>query len=75
MSLILLYLTLAPDNVPGVYLLLQVFRKLFEEGLKTQRDRIRDLRQYSRDQREERARKQKDELTSIENLYPSMQEC
>ena len=50
---------------------LQVFKKLFEEGLKTQRDRIRDLRQYSRDQREERSQKQRDELTSIENLYPS----
>ena len=49
---------------------LQVFKKLFEEGLKTQRDRIRDLRQYSRDQREERSQKQRDELTSIENLYP-----
>ena len=46
-----------------------VFKKLFEEGLKTQRDRIRDLRQYSRDQREERSQKQRDELTSIENFY------
>jgi hypothetical protein len=48
----------------------QIFKKLFDEGLKIQTDRIQDLRKYARDQRDERAKKQRDHLQSIENLYP-----
>ncbi|XP_028395507.1 uncharacterized protein LOC114519557 [Dendronephthya gigantea] len=47
----------------------QVFKNLFEDGLEIQKQRVRELRSYAKEQRELRALKQQNELESIENYY------
>ncbi|ELU06850.1 hypothetical protein CAPTEDRAFT_228536 [Capitella teleta] len=46
-----------------------LFKKLFEEGLDIQKDRIRELRKYAKDQREKRSEIQGNDLASLENYY------
>ncbi|XP_041076037.1 centrosomal protein of 95 kDa-like [Polyodon spathula] len=43
------------------------FTNLFEEGLAIQKKRVRELRSYARDQREEHKKKHQEELESMEN--------
>ncbi|XP_041077444.1 centrosomal protein of 95 kDa-like isoform X2 [Polyodon spathula] len=47
----------------------RIFKNLFEEGLAIQKKRVRELRSYARDQREEHKKKHKEELESMENYY------
>ncbi|KAG9468091.1 hypothetical protein GDO78_013765 [Eleutherodactylus coqui] len=47
----------------------RVFKKLFEEGLELQKQRLREMRSYAKDQREEQKKRHKDELESMENYY------
>ena len=47
--------------------LLQVFKRLFNDGLDIQRERIRELRKYAKEQRQERTRRQQQELEALEN--------
>ncbi|XP_033630003.1 centrosomal protein of 95 kDa-like isoform X1 [Asterias rubens] len=47
----------------------QIFKRLFEDGLKIQKARIHDLRNYAREKREESSRRQQDEIDSLENYY------
>jgi len=46
---------------------LQVFKDLFSDGLRIQKERITELRKYAKEQRDLRAKKQQQELESIEN--------
>jgi len=50
-----------------VYVLLQIFKRLFNDGLDIQKEHIRELHRYSREQRQERARRQQQELEALEN--------
>jgi len=45
----------------------KVFKKLFNDGLSIQKERIRDLRNYAKEQRQERAKRQQLELEALEN--------
>ncbi|MGH0180041.1 UNVERIFIED_CONTAM: hypothetical protein FKN15_002716 [Acipenser sinensis] len=47
----------------------RIFKNLFEEGLEIQKKRVRELRSYAKDQREEHKKKHKEELESMENYY------
>ena len=47
--------------------LIQVFKQLFNEGLDLQKQRIRELRRYAKEQREIKAKKNRDQVESIEN--------
>ncbi|KAM4689928.1 centrosomal protein of 95 kDa [Rhinophrynus dorsalis] len=47
----------------------KLFRKLFEEGLDLQKQRLREIRLYTKEQREEQRKRHKDELESLENYY------
>ena len=47
----------------------QLFKKLFEDGLKLQRQRLQDLRDYAKDQQSERSRRNKTQLDAIEHSY------
>ncbi|KAM4665057.1 centrosomal protein of 95 kDa [Discoglossus pictus] len=47
----------------------RVFKKLFEEGLELQKQRLREIRSYTKEQREEQRKRHKDELESMENYY------
>lgn len=47
----------------------QIFKKLFEEGLNIQKQRLRDLRNYAKEKRDEQRRRHQDELDSMENYY------
>ncbi|KAK2184386.1 hypothetical protein NP493_267g00008 [Ridgeia piscesae] len=47
----------------------QVFKKLFRDGLDIQKERIRELRRYAREQREHRAERHHADLVSLENYY------
>ncbi|XP_072270198.1 centrosomal protein of 95 kDa isoform X2 [Pyxicephalus adspersus] len=47
----------------------QILKKLFEEGLEIQKQRLREMRSYTKDQREEQRKRHKDELESMENYY------
>ncbi|KAK1163673.1 centrosomal protein of 95 kDa-like [Acipenser oxyrinchus oxyrinchus] len=47
----------------------RIFKNLFEEGLEIQQKRVRELRSYAKDQREEHKKKHKEELESMENYY------
>ncbi|XP_063816876.1 centrosomal protein of 95 kDa isoform X2 [Pseudophryne corroboree] len=47
----------------------RIFKKLFEEGLALQKQRLRELRSYTKEQREEQRKRHKDELESMENYY------
>ena len=45
----------------------QVFKRLFNDGLDIQKERIRELHKYAREQRQERARRQQQEIEALEN--------
>ena len=45
----------------------QVFKRLFNDGLDIQKERIHELRKYAEEQREQRTRRQQEELESLEN--------
>ncbi|XP_071965178.1 uncharacterized protein [Antedon mediterranea] len=47
----------------------QIFKKLFEDGLQIQKNRIRELRKYAKEKREEMAEQQQNEIESLENYY------
>ncbi|MEE6507141.1 hypothetical protein FKM82_007973 [Ascaphus truei] len=47
----------------------RMFKKLFEEGLDLQKERLREMRSYTKEQREEQRKRHKDELESMENYY------
>ncbi|XP_040293347.1 centrosomal protein of 95 kDa isoform X2 [Bufo bufo] len=47
----------------------RVVKKLFEEGLELQKQRLREMRSYAKEQREEQRKRHKDELESMENYY------
>lgn len=47
----------------------QMFRQVFEEGLELQKARLREQRVYAKEQRQEHARKHKDEIEAMENYY------
>ncbi|XP_029401826.1 centrosomal protein of 95 kDa isoform X4 [Mus pahari] len=46
-----------------------IFKKLFEEGLQIQKQRLRDLRNYAKEKRNEEKRQHQNELDSMENYY------
>ncbi|XP_013381104.1 uncharacterized protein LOC106152154 [Lingula anatina] len=46
-----------------------IFKKLFKEGLEIQKERLRDLRSYAKEQREVKTRLQQNEIESLENFY------
>ncbi|XP_060058548.1 centrosomal protein of 95 kDa isoform X2 [Erinaceus europaeus] len=46
-----------------------IFKKLFEDGLQIQKQRLRDLRNYAKEKRNEQKRHHQDELDSMENYY------
>ncbi|XP_062936364.1 centrosomal protein of 95 kDa isoform X2 [Cynocephalus volans] len=46
-----------------------IFKKLFEEGLQIQKQRLRDLRHYAKEKRDEQKRQHQNELDSMENYY------
>ncbi|XP_077019702.1 centrosomal protein of 95 kDa [Tamandua tetradactyla] len=46
-----------------------IFKKLFEEGIQIQKQRLRDLRNYAKEKRDEQKRKHENELDSMENYY------
>ncbi|XP_071491936.1 uncharacterized protein [Diadema antillarum] len=47
----------------------QIFKHLFEEGMEIQKARIRELRKYAAEKREENSKRQRDEVESLENYY------
>ncbi|KAK7506352.1 hypothetical protein BaRGS_00002464, partial [Batillaria attramentaria] len=46
-----------------------IFKNLFKDGLAIQKERIRDLRRYAKEQRDKQAQKRQDEIDSLENFY------
>ena len=50
-------------------MLFQIFKQLFNEGLDIQKQRIRELRKYAKEQRDIKAKKNRDQVESIENYY------
>lgn len=44
-------------------------KNLFEEGLEIQKQRLRELRSYTKEQREDQRKRHRDELESMENYY------
>ncbi|KAI1232450.1 hypothetical protein IHE44_0006913, partial [Lamprotornis superbus] len=47
----------------------KIFKNLFEEGLEIQKQRLRDLRVYAQEKRDEQRREHQMELESLENYY------
>ncbi|NXB14613.1 CEP95 protein, partial [Rhagologus leucostigma] len=47
----------------------KIFKNLFEEGLEIQKQRLRDLRVYAQEKRDEQRREHQNELESLENYY------
>ncbi|NWS94641.1 CEP95 protein, partial [Mionectes macconnelli] len=47
----------------------KIFKNLFEEGLEIQKQRLRDLRAYAQEKRDEQRREHQNELESMENYY------
>ncbi|NWZ98686.1 CEP95 protein, partial [Nesospiza acunhae] len=47
----------------------RIFKNLFEEGLEIQKQRLRDLRVYAQEKRDEQRREHQIELESLENYY------
>ncbi|XP_070579944.1 centrosomal protein of 95 kDa-like isoform X2 [Ptychodera flava] len=47
----------------------QIFKRLFEDGLEIQKSRIKELRSYAREKREALAKRQQNEIDSLENYY------
>ncbi|XP_064595710.1 centrosomal protein of 95 kDa-like isoform X2 [Liolophura sinensis] len=46
-----------------------LFKKLFRDGLDIQKDRIRELRRYAKEQREIQAQERQNDIDSLENYY------
>lgn len=46
-----------------------MFRKLFNESLKIQKERVREMQKYAKEQREIKSRQQLNQIESIENFY------
>ncbi|XP_060070544.1 centrosomal protein of 95 kDa-like [Ylistrum balloti] len=46
-----------------------VFKKLFKDGLDIQKDRVKELRKYAKEQRDSQAKVQRNEVESLENYY------
>lgn len=46
---------------------MQVFKKLFQDGLEIQKERIRELRKYAKEHRDSEAKTQRDQIESMEN--------
>lgn len=49
------------------FFFLQIFKKLFEDGLEIQKERLRELKSYAREQREKNEKRQQNEIESMEN--------
>ncbi|KAM8945726.1 centrosomal protein of 95 kDa [Pelodytes ibericus] len=47
----------------------RIVKKLFVDGLELQKQRLREMRSYTKEQREEQRKRHKDELESMENYY------
>ncbi|NXC97125.1 CEP95 protein, partial [Certhia familiaris] len=47
----------------------KIFKNLFEEGLEIQKQRLRDLKVYAQEKRDEQRREHQIELESLENYY------
>ncbi|XP_062362096.1 centrosomal protein of 95 kDa isoform X1 [Cinclus cinclus] len=47
----------------------KIFKNLFEEGLEIQKQRLRELRAYAQEKRDEQRREHQIELESLENYY------
>ncbi|NWW82494.1 CEP95 protein, partial [Climacteris rufus] len=47
----------------------RIFKNLFEEGLEIQKQRLKDLRAYAQEKRDEQRREHQNELESLENYY------
>ncbi|CAN9510151.1 unnamed protein product [Ophioblennius macclurei] len=47
----------------------RMFRQLFEEGLETQKSRLRQQRAHAKEQRQEHQRRHQDQIQSMENYY------
>ncbi|XP_030841082.1 trichohyalin [Strongylocentrotus purpuratus] len=47
----------------------QIFKHLFEEGMAIQKMRIRELREYAKEKREDYTKQQQNEVESLENYY------
>ncbi|NWY69850.1 CEP95 protein, partial [Erithacus rubecula] len=47
----------------------KIFKNLFEEGLEIQKQRLRELRAYAQEKRDEQRREHQTELESLENYY------
>ncbi|KAM5135376.1 centrosomal protein of 95 kDa [Mantella aurantiaca] len=47
----------------------RIMKNLFEEGLEIQKQRLQDLRSYTKEQRQEQGRRHRDQLESMENYY------
>ena len=58
-----------------IFSFLQIFKRLFEDGLDIQKQRIRELREYAKEKREALAQRQQNEIESLENLYPCLRFC
>lgn len=49
--------------------MLKIFKNLFEGGLDIQKQRLRELKTYAKEKRQEHKIRQKEELQSMENYY------
>ncbi|NXF08386.1 CEP95 protein, partial [Smithornis capensis] len=47
----------------------RIFKNLFEEGLEIQKQRLKDLRAYAQEKRDEQRREHQNELEAMENYY------
>ena len=47
----------------------QVFRQAFEELLELQKERVREVKKYSREKQQERTRSCNQQMEALENLY------
>jgi len=47
----------------------KLFKHLFEEGLEIQKSRVRDLRKYAKDKRDQLQNYQRNQIASLENYY------
>ncbi|XP_069785829.1 centrosomal protein of 95 kDa-like isoform X2 [Narcine bancroftii] len=47
----------------------RIFKNLFEEGLEIQKQRLRELKAYAKEKRQEHKKRQEEELQSMENYY------
>ncbi|TRZ19893.1 hypothetical protein HGM15179_007220 [Zosterops borbonicus] len=52
----------------------KIFKNLFEEGLEIQKQRLRDLRAYAQEKRDEQRREHQNELESLENYYKDQED-